>query len=414
MKLKRRPNGKGCAVHLNGNRVRPWGARITIGWDKEGKPIRHFLGFFENELDALLCLQSYHNSPYTIYISKKKHSKIDFFSPGIGKIVPATNPKNIITSKVMKANYTFSQVYKIFEKEKFPSPKEAQLEKEKNIKAKGKLTSRYAATFKNVYDLASNIHDKVYQELTASDFQAVINFIAEKGYTEASQSQLIRLFKHLDVFAIRDGVIQNGFAQYLSVATSKKKRAIKSVLSPEEIKAWFKLDCNTRAEEMVRDIFIFALHTGCRIREILFLQNKNIFLDMHYVKTGSKTEAGIDREIPIHSILKPIIEKYYTPQNEFLFTLTKNVLSYSHFTKTANKLMREHAELGKHTIHECRHTFRTEMERMNVKHAVINAIIGHKNNDVGLDVYTHISLMEKLIAVNKLSYKTNIFSIKTS
>ena len=35
-------------------------------------------------------------------------------------------------------------------------------------------------------------------------------------------------------------------------------------------------------EKLIRDIFIVALYTGCRIKEILFLKNANIHIDEGY------------------------------------------------------------------------------------------------------------------------------------
>ena len=59
--MKRRANGKGNAVFLGANREKQWGARITLGQDEDGKQIRHNLGLFNTELDALT--RSGKNSP---------------------------------------------------------------------------------------------------------------------------------------------------------------------------------------------------------------------------------------------------------------------------------------------------------------------------------------------------------------
>ena len=41
----------------------------------------------------------------------------------------------------------------------------------------------------------------------------------------------------------------------------------------------------------------------------------------------------------------------------------------------------------------------------NVKDIITNSIIGHSNKDVGDDVYTHISIQEKLEAIKMVTYK---------
>ena len=61
------------------------------------------------------------------------------------------------------------------------------------------------------------------------------------------------------------------------------------------------------------------LYSGCRADELLSLYTENIFLDDNYFIGGLKTEAGINREIPIHPDIKHLYEKYYNKDNEFLF-----------------------------------------------------------------------------------------------
>lgn len=126
-----------------------------------------------------------------------------------------------------------------------------------------------------------------------------------------------------------------------------------------------------------------------------------------YFITGSKTLAGKNREIPIHSETAKIIKKYYNKNNEFLFMRNGKALNGGSLSIHFRNFFANNYELGKHTMHECRHTFRTELERLNIKQVTINAILGHKNNNVGLDVYTHVSQEDKISAVNLINYREN-------
>ena len=51
-------------------RRKPWGAKITIGKDINGKSIYHFIDTFETELEALVCLENYHDNPTQLYIKE--------------------------------------------------------------------------------------------------------------------------------------------------------------------------------------------------------------------------------------------------------------------------------------------------------------------------------------------------------
>jgi len=63
---EKRKNGKGNVMCLGDGRDKPWTARITIGKDINGKPMRYYLGSFKTELAAIACLENYHEIPYTL------------------------------------------------------------------------------------------------------------------------------------------------------------------------------------------------------------------------------------------------------------------------------------------------------------------------------------------------------------
>lgn len=404
MKLKRRANGKGSAIYLGSGRVKPWSARITLGLDENGISIRHCIGTFETQLEALFFLEQYHKNPKPLYIKTSKYNRIVSFSGSLYPLIPVDNPRRRLVDKINKEHYTFKQVFEIFKNNKIPTEEEMKLEKENNIKTTGKFSWNHASHLIIAYNYSNKLHNAVYKDLVTSDFQSIINMAHEDGYSRDFQLRLILLFKHLDNYAIKENVISRGYAQYAEAKTLQTKKVIKTIFSSEEITNWENLKTKTYITEMAKNIFIFALYSGCRVSEIIFLKNSNIFLDKGYMITGVKTEAGKNREIPIHKKLIPIIEKYYNKDNKFLFTYNEKAVLYSTISRSASRLMKKYPCLGKHTIHECRHTFRTKLEKLNIKQVIINAIVGHKNNDVGLDVYTHISIEDKIEAVKMIDY----------
>ena len=117
-------------------------------------------------------------------------------------------------------------------------------------------------------------------------------------------------------------------------------------------------------------------------------------MDNNYFIGGLKTQAGTNRQIPIHPKIKHIILKYYNPENEFLFIMPNGKrINYDYYLYHYKyNFINKHPFLENHTAHECRHTLRTELEKQNVKQVIINSIIGHSNENVGQDVYTHISV----------------------
>ena len=149
------------------------------------------------------------------------------------------------------------------------------------------------------------------------------------------------------------------------------------------------------------------LYTGTRADELLSVYSENIFLDDNYFIGGLKTDAGINREIPIHPDIKFLFKKYYNPNNEFLFMQPNgNKMDYDYYLYHYQNNFRDlHPELCGHTAHDARHTLRNELRKLDVKDVIINAIIGHSNDDVGEDIYSHVSIEEKLEAIKLVTYK---------
>lgn len=408
--VKKRANGKGSAIYLGKNRNKPWGARITIGKDINGVAIRYFIDTFETELEALVCLENYHKEPHPIYIKETIYNRIVTFPKNPYPLVAVKNPQKETIEKITKDNYTFKQLFEEFKKVKLPSTEEAKLEKEKHIKPKGKFAYHYSRGMITAFNNSKKLYDRVYKDLRTSDFQQFLNN-CNKNY------ETIRIMKNLyiklDEYAFQEDIIEKSYAQYITIDnTYRLSKNIKkrTPYSYEQIKYLWDIKSENYKEEFIRDMLLLTIYTGCRAEELLFIYTKRIFLDKNYFIAGVKTKAGINREIPIHPDIKSIFKKYYNPENEFLFMMPNgNRANYDYYLyHYKENFIDKHSFLEHHTAHDGRHTLRTELEKQNVKQIIINSIIGHSNENVGQDIYTHISIEEKFEAIKLITYqKTN-------
>lgn len=405
---KRRKNGMGTAVCLRGNRYKPWVARILVGKTIEGNPIYLDIDNFETELEALVCLENYHKNPTPLYIKENRYNKIVTFPLNPYPLVPVKNINIEIVEKVKKDNYTFKQLFEEFKEMKLPTDDEIKLEKEKHIKPKGKFAYHYSRGMITAFHNCEPLYDRVYKDLKTSDFQTFLNNCG-KGYDPLKQ--MVNLFKNMDSYALQEDIIEKSYSQHIKINNTKLTKKSKTVYTYEQIQYLWNIKTNDYREEFIRDILLLALYTGCRAEELLFIYTKNIFLEKNYFIGGLKTKAGTNREIPIHPKIKPIVEKYYNSSNEFLFHMPSTIggnkkANYDYYLYHHRKhFIARHPTLEGHTAHECRHTLRTELEKLNVKQVIINSIFGHSNEDTGLDVYTHISIEEKLEAIKMVTYK---------
>lgn len=422
MKSKKRANGKGSAIYLGENRIKPWGARITIGKDINGTPIRHFIEFFETELDALVCLENYHKEPYALYIKEDKYNRIAIFPKNPYPLVSVKDPNKELIEKIKKDNYTFKQLYEKFKDVKMLTKEEEQLEKKYHIRPDNKPFGRhYCLGMKTAFNNSKDLHDKVYKDLKASDF---MKHLKECGRGKESQRQMVNLYMNLDKYALEEDIITKGYAQFITTTTSNRKEIKKAkdkkiekdrLFSYEQIEYLWNFETRSKGlkehtkkerEQFIRDFWLMLLYCGCRADELLSVYTANIFLDDNYFIGGLKTEAGINRTIPIHPAVKHLYEKYYNPKNEFLFMQPNgNKMDYDYYLYHYKYNFKDlHPEVSEHTAHDARHTLRNELRKLNVKDIIINSIIGHSNDDVGEDIYSHVSIEEKLEAIKLVKY----------
>lgn len=332
------------------------------------------------------------------------------------------NLKQDIVEKVKIDNYTFKQLFEKFKEVKMLTPDEMKLDKKYHIRPENKpFGHQYCHCLTTAYHNSEALYDKVYKELRTSDF---IQHLQSSGKSKDSQRQMINLYKAMDKFALEEDIIDKGYAQFIPASNKRKeiKKAKDKKVEKERIftyeqieylwnfknrKQGMQTEKQQERETFIRNLWLMLNYCGCRVDELLSTYTANVFLDEDYFIAGLKTEAGINREIPIHPLVKHLFEKYYNPDNEFLFTQPNgNRIDYDYYLYHFEHNFKDlHPELAGHTAHDARHTLRNELRMLGVKDIIINSIIGHSNENVGDDIYSHVSIKEKLEAIKMVTYK---------
>lgn len=334
MILIRLPNGYGSVYKLSGKRRKPWIAAITIGWNDEGKQIRKIIGTAETSPKALYLLEQYHQNPYDIDDAKM----------------------------------TFEELYeKWFEWKK----------KDNDISTK--TINRYSNAFKYYKTLCK----KSFIDINMLMIQQVIDK-CEYGY--ATKSDIKSLYCQMYEYAkVINLPVKNIATKYIKIG-NKEKSDMHIPFTEEEIDILWK---NVYIIEDV-DLILIDIYTGQRPSELI--DPSEIHLEEKYIVSGIKTEAGIDRIIPLHEKIIELIKRRYI-NNPMNLTYRQ----YNHrFKKVMKKLNMQH------TPHDCRHTFATRADSCNMNKLCIKLILGHSIQDITDGVYTHKSLNDLLEAVNLL------------
>lgn len=112
--------------------------------------------------------------------------------------------------------------------------------------------------------------------------------------------------------------------------------------------------------------------------------------------SGIKTEAGIDREIPIADKILPIVENFYHRGKYKLLEMNEDNF-YQKYWATVDRLGLRH--LPPQT---CRHTYFSRMTAAGIQAGIITETGGHASYLTTVKNYVRLTLDEKLDAVNQI------------
>lgn len=236
---------------------------------------------------------------------------------------------------------------------------------------------------------------------------------------------------------------------------SKKNKGIRHALTVEQQKAFMEAVKTIPEYYHLYPLFVTLLGTGMRIGECTGLTWKDIGLKKrsisvnhsatHYMRKGTacfgisapKTETGV-RHIPMMGAVYDALQNEYERQKRdgfctyeldgytgFVFSNKLNSLHNPHCVNLAIRRIyeaynakeiidakREHREpviIPHFSCHVLRHTFCSRLceSDMNVK--VIQEIMGHKNIETTLDIYTEVNFNKKQESLEELADKIDIF-----
>ena len=375
--MANRSRGEG-SVTFDKRRKR-YRARVTTGWElnqetgKAKQIIKTIGSNYKTKGEANAALAEYLKNPYDI------------------------NNKDI----------TFSQLYEIWF----------------NDFIKDHESHRYR--IKSGYNYCTPLYNKKFREISILDMKNCINNatrVVERGKykgekkiaTPSCKEAMKYIFNHMYSYAIEARIVDRNYAKEFTL--DKKVFQEKEVNRKEKI-PFTKEELETlwKASKFVpfADMIIYACYSGWRPGEIIGLKIKDVNLNDEYIKGGIKTSAGKNRVVPIHPLVKPIVEKYYNEAmqigSEYLFNDPSkkkgvNGLSKDQYLSRFNNViiaLRFRTEL---TPHYTRHTFISiaKSREVNMNEYILKLIVGHDIGDVTEHVYTHREIQDLKAEMNKI------------
>lgn len=367
----RRPNNTGTVVKLSGKRRTPFCARVMSD-ERDiitGKKKQICIGTFATREEALNAL--------SLYSLKKSNSISNEEARNI-----APNLFDRIQEKTKKHVPTFKDIYQILDEEEF-------------CKLSKSARNGYASWIKHF----ETIYNRPIDNITLADLQYIFDNDKSKNGTQIHMKALCsKIFE----YAVIHQYISRDFDYTSYIRTAEFKQSTKHYpFTIDEIK---ELKTINTSEAHLMLIYIY---TGLRAGELLNINRNNIHINepcnddgsnkfISYIVTGSKTEAGKNRVVPIHDDIKQLVIDELLKSDKRLVDCTYTTLN-STVLSTVNGYLK-----ATHTMHDTRQTFASLCQLSNVDIYVRKKVLGHKLNDITFDIYTNASKNKLWTEVNKI------------
>nr|DAJ20266.1 MAG TPA: Integrase [Siphoviridae sp. ctuK76] len=255
---------------------------------------------------------------------------------------------------------TFSEVYDRFYNDKYNQTKRVYSDQSKQATK---------SAFKNCVPL----HDKTFKNLKHIDLQQIVDELPLK---HSSKELVVLLFHQMCKYAVINEIIDKDISTNVSIK-EKDDDEHGIPFSEDEIQTLW-----DNKDDRIARFLLIMIYSGFRIREY---ENMEVNLEEMYFKGGSKTKAGKDRTVPIHTCIYDLVESSIKEYGKIL------PFSYAKFTYHLDKFLKEHSII-KHTAHDCRHTFSMLCDKYDVNETEKKRMLGHAFKDITNRVYGHSDL----------------------
>lgn len=369
----RRPNNTGTVVKLSGKRRTPFCARVMSD-ERDiitGKKKQICIGTFATREEALNAL--------SLYSLKKSNSISNEEARNI-----APNLFDRIQEKTKKRVPTFKDIYHILDEEEFS-------------KLSKSARDGYGSWIKHF----ETIYNRPIDNITLADLQYIFDNDKSKNGTQIHMKVLCsKIFE----YAVIHQYIPRDFDYTSYIRIAEFKQSTKHYpFTMDEIK---KLKTINTSEAHLMLIYIY---TGLRAGELLKINRNNIHINepcsddgsnklISYIVTGSKTNAGKNRVVPIHNDIKQLVIDELLKSDKRLIDC-----SYASLNNTVLSTVNGYLKAS-HTMHDTRQTFASLCQLSNVDIYVRKKVLGHKLNDITFDIYTNASKNKLWTEINKIKF----------
>lgn len=368
--MAKRENGDGTIRTVkgaNGTRYYAYTPAKYIYVDGERKCIRQSLGSFKRKGDAKEAIEKYREYP------------------------------------TLKYNFSIAQLYDEWSTIAFP---DISKQTQDNYKAAWKqvqaawgskadlpLRDRTTAEIRAIYDYWMQEHEVLRQGRGKP-------YLTKAGPLSKSAMQKIKaLLTQLYGYAMENNIVRQNYASLVKIprdAEEGQQRALTDLEFAKLEKGYMNIEGG--------DACYVLCYTGWRVSEFCQLTRFSYDQKEKTLRSGAKTEAGIDRVVPVHPKIQPIIERWYAASKGPLYP-KPNGKPYdkdSFRDKVWRPVMDALGLPEDLTPHSARHTYGTKLSKAKVSAEDIQKLIGHSDFSTTANVYINQDIATLRKAVNSM------------
>ncbi|MBL1214661.1 MAG: site-specific integrase [Ignavibacteriae bacterium] len=198
------------------------------------------------------------------------------------------------------------------------------------------------------------------------------------------------------------GYITNNPFQKIKYKTSQNKKPI--FITRDELQ----LVIAKEQSILMRNIYLFAFNTGCRLGEIVTLKWKNIDLENKTITIGDEefiTKSNKQRIIPISSeLIKELkkMKKKNVNSKHYVFGKSKTFPYRGEYISRKFKKAIRNAKLKEEVhFHTLRHSFASQLAMKGVPIVVLKELLGHSSITTTA-IYSHADIKSLQMAIKHL------------
>lgn len=356
------PNGYGSIKYLGSGRRNPYAVHpptkeFTLSGSPKTPPA---LCYVNDWYKGFTVLTWYKNGEYFPGREKELSDDPTDLKKQVEVILAMHNQK----TRAAKSLKSYSDVFMEYYENKFKHAYDAV-----GVK-KSSMEYSIRAAYKNTSDL----HDKVFVEITHKDLQDNLDS-CDLGYSSAQL--ILMLYKQMYTYAEANNLTGKNYANYVQLNKEDDNEHGVPFTDDELKKLWKNKDNKTV------EMLLIMCYSGFRILAYKTIQTD---LEQKFFQGGVKNQCSKNRIVPIHSGILDLVKRRIHRDGALLKSSPQDF-------RTAMYETLEALGIEKHTPHDCRHTFSKLCEDYKVSENDRKRMLGHSfGNDITNKVYGHRDL----------------------